>query len=118
METITRSMKIEDFLNNVIEMTKENTLGFSMDDHLGYTVEKMANELRYGESNAQVIKVEEDRVKIVRGVYADNTAKILGQCNNNIRVVIEGDKYGNEITISVNDLAFTNEKIKNVYILE
>ena len=118
METIYRTIKIEDFLTQVIEMAKENPLSFSMNDYPGYTVERMANELRYSETNAQVIKVEMGTVEIANGVYAGNKATILAQKDDRLEVKIDGDRYMNRIAIDVNDLKYENEEVKNVYILE
>ena len=118
METIHRMIKIEDFLTKIIEMAKENPLSFSMNDYQGYTVERMANELRYSETNAKVIKIDNDYVEIANGVYAGNKATILGQKDGRLEVKIDGDRYMNRITIDINDLKYKNEEIKNVYILE
>lgn len=114
-ETIYEKLTIEDFLKKISEVTE---MQYCMSLSYSPTRDGIANKIRYRNLHSHRIEIIDGRVKIVNGVYSGNLAKVIKQENDILYVNLDNDTYDNLIMIHINDVAYTGDKVKIVYILE
>jgi len=114
-ETIYERLTIEDFLKKIFKGTQ---MQYCMSVSYIPTLNDIANKIRYRDLHSHRIEIIDGRVKIVDGIYSGNLAKVIKQENDILYVNLDNDTYDNLIMIHINDVAYTGDKAKIVYILE
>jgi hypothetical protein len=107
METVNiyKNYKIEDFLKK-----------FNLSNEFEFN--EMINKIRYEKTNAMKFDVNNGIVDIKRGAFKGNKAKVLSQCETQLKVLLLNDKYDNVVTIDLDDISYDYCKAKVTYVLE